>query len=78
MMRAMTDDKQTPEAIENNEAKKNWDTVHSAYKENEATRAEDDAAWIRREKAQENFERSRKPKTLLTEQMSSEDGELNF
>jgi hypothetical protein len=73
----MTDEK-TPEAVENNEALKHWDKVHSAYKDNEASRTEDDAAWARREKAQENFERSRKPKDVHTELLTSQDDELNF
>lgn len=74
----MTNEDQTPEAKENNAALKHWDKVHSAYKENEASRAEDDVAWARRQKAQEEFDRSRKPKDVHTEMLTSEDGELNF
>jgi hypothetical protein len=77
-MGLMTDDKNTPEAIENNEAKKNWDKIHSARQANKTSRAEEDVAWARREKAQSDYEQSRKPKDVHTEMVTSEDGELNF
>lgn len=60
----MTNEHETAAEAELAEAIRVWDRVHSAYKENKASKAEDDVAGYRRDAAQEAVDREKaaKPK----------------